>query len=278
LEPIFYIDGDFVAAGQAKIPVDDLAILRGYGVFDLLRTHGGKPYKLKDHVDRLIDSAQAIGLTLPWGGKAIMDVVRRTLAKNRFAEANIRIVVTGGSSPDFITPQGKPRLLVLITPVAPPPAWWYRDGIKIITISAERSIPDAKSIDYIPATIALRQAKKLNAVEAIYVDRDDHVLEGTTSNLFMVKDGDLITPGRGILSGITRKTVIEISRAILPVEIRDIPRAEMLEADELFITGSSKGVVPVVQVDDRIIANGRCGPITRQIMEALQRHHAETAI
>lgn len=268
---IFYVDGEFVPADKAVIPVDDLAILRGFGVFDLLRTYHGKPFFLDEHVDRLESSARKVELTLPWSHDEIVAIVLKTLQKNDLAETNVRIVVTGGSSPDYMTPQGNPRLLVLVSPIPQLPAWWYTKGVKIITILSERNIPGAKSIDYIPATIALRKAKAQDAIEAVYYDRDDFVLEGTTSNLFIMLDGTLVTPGRDILSGITRKVVLDIAKDRLPIEIRDISRRELLEAQEVFISGTNKGVVPVIQVDDTVIAAGTPGQATREIMAVLER-------
>ena len=112
---IYYVDGKFVPADQAVIPVDDLAIWRGIGVFDLLRTLSGRPLFLKEHVERLENSAREINLNLPWSQEQICRIVLDTLARNTVDEANIRIIVTGGSSPDFMTPAGKPRLIVLVT-------------------------------------------------------------------------------------------------------------------------------------------------------------------
>lgn len=270
--PIYYVDGQFVPAEQAVIPVDDLAVIRGIGVFDLLRTHHGKPLFLKEHVNRLIASARQIHLDLPWSHDEICRVAIETLNRNQLDEANIRIIATGGSSPDFMNPQGRPRLLVLVTPLPKLPQWWFDRGIKVITLHIERRIPGAKSIDYIPAAMALRKAHAQGAVEAIYVDRDGRALEGTTCNLFAVIDGRLVTPGSGILSGITRQVVLEVARKLLPVDERDLPRTELVAAREVFITGTSKGVVPVVQIDDDPIADGRPGPETRRIMAALDAY------
>lgn len=270
--PIYHVDGKFVPAAQAVIPVDDLAVIRGIGVFDLLRTYDGKPLFLKEHVTRLIASAAQINLELPWSHDHICQVALETLARNDLEEANIRIIVTGGSSHDFITPQGKPRLLVLVTPLPRLPEWWFQKGIKVVTVLTERRIPGAKSIDYIPAAMALKQAKAQDAVEAIYVDRSGRALEGTTCNLFAVIEGKLVTPDSGILSGITRKVVLDIAREILPVVPRDLPLTELLSAGEVFITGTSKGLVPVVQVDGTTIADGKPGPQTLRIMKALADH------
>ena len=270
--PIYYIDGQFVPAENAVIPVDDLAILRGIGVFDLLRTYDGKPYFLDAHIERLENSARKIDLPLPWSHDEIATVVKATLAKNDIPEANIRIVVTGGSSQDFMTPSGTPRLLVLVTPVPKLPAEWYTAGVKIISWEIERTIPGAKSIDYISASLALKKAAAEGAIEALYIDRKGLALECTTSNIFAFVGGRLVTPGRGILSGVTRKVVLGLAEGLFPVDIRDISRSELLAADEVFITGTSKGLVPVVKVDDGIIGSGRPGENTRRLMAEMKRH------
>jgi branched-chain amino acid aminotransferase len=267
---IYYVDGQFVPASEAVIPVDDLAIMRGFGVFDLLRTLNGKPLFLNEHVKRLQVSARRLGIELPWGPRELTGIVIETLQRNSFEESNIRIVVTGGSSPDFITPQGTPRLLVLITRAPQLPHWWYTDGVKVITFYSERSIPGAKSIDYVSATIALKQARDQNAIEALYVDRNGHVREGTTSNLFACYADTLVTPGKGILSGITRRAVLDLASKMMRVDLRDLRLEDLLSADEVFITGTNKLIVPVVQIDDTTVGSGRPGRQTRKLMEALK--------
>jgi branched-chain amino acid aminotransferase len=270
---IYYVDGRFVPAEQAMIPVDDLAVLRGYGVFDLLRTFGGKPLFLEAHIDRLLQSASAVGLALPWSRKTLIGIVLDTLGRNTGAEEfNVRVVITGGSSPDFTTPQGKPRLIVLVSPRPVLPASWYSDGVKITTVKTGRRIPGAKSIDYLTATMALQEAKEKGAVEALYVDRDGVVSECTTSNLFAFFGSRLTTPGERILSGITRKAILELSAGRFDVDIRDIGLEELLTADEVFITGTNKGLVPVVRIDETTIGTGRPGERTRVLMELLVSH------
>ena len=266
---IYYVDGDFVKSDKAVIPVDDLAVLRGFGVFDLVRTYKGKPFFLREHIERLRRSADAIGLRMPWTPQALIDIVQETLAKNDYPESNIRIVVTGGSSTDFTTPQGRPRLLVLVSPLPELPREWYTQGVKIITRVTDRFKPGVKSINYIPATVALEEARRKGAIEALYLDRQGYVLEGTTSNIFAFIGQTLVTPGRDILSGITRQVVLAVAAKHYPVEIRDISREELLTADEVFITGTNKGVVPVIQVDETRIGRGTPGPLTRQLTTAL---------
>jgi len=270
---IFYVDGEFVPHDKAVIPVDDLAVLRGFGVCDLMRTYNGKPYFLDEHIKRLENSAREIGLALPWKGSAIKAIALETLKRNRhIQEANIRIIITGGSSPDFLTPQGRSRLIVLVSPIPELPREWYRNGIKVISISSQRNVPDAKSISYIPATMALQKAKAENAQEALYVDKNNFVQEATTSNLFAFINKRLVTPEKNVLKGITRKTILAITEEMFTTELREISMEELLGAEEVFITGTNKGIVPVVQVDETIIGNGKPGQHTQEIAEALDRY------
>jgi len=284
---IYYVDGKFVSSQKAVIPVDDLAVLRGYGICDIMRTYRGKPYFLDEHIKRLEQSAASTGIVLPWGKNTIRSIILETLEKNMdwiikpghraddgacMNEANIRIVITGGSSPDFFTPSGNPRLIVLVTPMKKLPDEWYTEGVKVITIEQERAIPDAKITSYIPAALALQKARKNNAVEAIYVNGADEVLEGTTSNLFAFFGSKLITPAHGVLKGITRKLILSLASEMFWVEEKQISRKELLDADEVFITGTNKGVVPVIQVDNSTIGNGKPGKHTLEIIKALNRH------
>jgi branched-chain amino acid aminotransferase len=241
-------------------------VLRGYGVFDFLRTYGGRPFHLRDHLERLRHSADQIGLRCPWSVSALAEIVEQTLLRNSHPESNIRIVITGGPSEDFITPGTTPRLLVMVSRLIVMPAEWYTGGIKIITASLERLMPGAKSIDYIPAILALRRAAEENAVEAVYLDGRNHVLEGTTCNLFMFGDGKFITPDRGVLSGITRKVVLGLVESRFPLERRDISLTELLAAEEIFLCSSNKEVAPVVKVDKTVIGDGKPGPNTGKVM------------
>ena len=274
---IYYVDGEFLPAAEAKIPVDDLSVLRGYGIFDYMRTYSGKPIFLKQHLKRLRQSADQIGLGLPWSLEELTEIVMQTLSRNDNDESNIRIVVTGGSSPDFITPQGSPRLIVMITPLLKFPEVWTADGIKLVTLRFSRNIPGAKSIDYIQAIVAQQKARAQGAVEVVYVGRQNQVLEGTTSNIFAFAGEALITPGDGILNGITRKTVIELAEPKLNVVIRNLVLDELLGAKEVFITSSNRGVLPVVQIDDRSIGTGKPGDQTRWLMNAFAEHTAKLA-
>jgi branched-chain amino acid aminotransferase len=271
----YYVDGKFVPSNKAVIPVNDLAILRGYGVCDIMRTYKGQPYFLDAHITRLENSALTIGLSLPWSTQEIKNLVLETLDKNQpLDEANIRIIITGGSSTDFFYPQGQPRLLILITDIKKLPGTWYTKGVKVITHPLERTLPDAKVISYIPAAIALKLAKEKNAIEALYINRKMEVLEGTTSNLFAFFDKKLVTPRDGVLKGITRQAIISISKNIYNIEERPIYLSELLKADEVFITGTNKGVVPVTQIDETKIGI-KPGINTKKIISELKNNTLE---
>ncbi|MCP3871658.1 MAG: branched-chain amino acid aminotransferase [Desulfobacteraceae bacterium] len=273
---IYYVDGKFIPSDQAMIPVSDLAVLRGYGVCDIMRTYKGKPYFLNEHINRLDNSAKEIGLALPWSPKKMMDIVLETLKRNQLVdEVNIRIVITGGSSSDFFYPQGHPRLIILITDMKKLPDIWYEKGVKVITHLSERTLPDAKVTSYIPAAMALKKAKKKDAIESIYINRKMEVLEGTTSNLFAFFNSTLVTPKDGVLKGITRQAILSISNSLFKIEERVIKLEQLLKADEVFISGTNKCVVPVVQIDDTKISTGTPGKNTQKIIEALERHTVE---
>ncbi len=272
---VFYVDGQFIAQDSAALPVTDLAILRGYGVFDFMRTYGGKPFMLEEHLARLRRSAALIDLPVPWGDDELKQIVLETVARNpHLEEANVRIVVTGGESPNFLIPQDKPRLLVLVTPSVQIPQHYYTHGVKAITEVAARYIPEAKTINYIQAVRAMRRAKAQDAAEVLYISADGLALEGTTTNVFGVYGQTLVTPKDGILHGITRKVVLRLLHENgYTVDERALPLQELLRADEVFITASNKQVMPVVQIDDAPIGSSRPGAVTQQVMAL---YHAYT--
>lgn len=267
----YYVDGEFVESSKATLPVDDLALLRGYGVFDFLRTYNGRPFYLAAHISRLFRSAQKIGLAIPWPAAEIEDIVIRTLHRNDHAESNIRILVTGGTSPDGICPSGNSRLLVMVTPVKTMPESWYKDGIKLISYRTERLFPEAKSINYIAGILALQKACREDAVEALYIGMDDRVLECTTSNFFCFSGDTLVTPASGVLPGVTRQVILDIAADRFEIETRNIFADELPTFDEILITSSNKEVLPVVRIDDMVVQAGTPGPHTRELL-AMFRH------
>ncbi len=263
---VFYIDGEYLDAGNASLPATDLSILRGFGVFDYLRTYGGVPFQLMAHLRRLQRSAALIELACPQDIEQLAEIVIETLRRNPFAEAGIRIVLTGGDSPNGFMPGGDSRLLVMVTPLHTLPASAHERGAAVATVEQGRTLPEAKTINYIPGIIAQRKAERRlpDAIDAIYTV-DGKIIEGTRSNTFIYKDGRWITPDRGLLLGITRAEVIKLLAD--EVELRDITLEEFYEADEVILTSSIKEVLPIVRVDDATIGAGLPGENSRRLMQ-----------
>lgn len=250
MSKVYYLDGAFINANNATIPVTDLAVVRGYGVFDFFRTYNGKPIQIERNINRLRNSASLIELAVPWSNDELIDIVIACIERNNFDEASVRIIVTGGDSPNFITPADKPRLIVYVEPLSPLPDEWYTDGVKVITLEEERFLPGSKSLAYISAIIAQKRAAEANAIEALYIDRNSHVREGTTTNIFAFYGNEVVTPQVNILPGVTRSRVIEILESNYTLTERAITYDELLHADELVLTAANKQVVPVIQLDD----------------------------
>ncbi len=263
---IYYVDGNFVPANQAAISVNDLALLRGYGIFDFLRTYNGVPFYMDAHINRLRKSAEQIGLAIPWSHDQIRDIILETLRRNNHPESSIRLLVTGGDSPDGIFPVGNSRLIVMVSGIKVIPATWYESGVKITTTRIMRLFPEAKSINYIGGIRALEIARQQNAVESLYISAEKNILECTTSNFFGILSNRLITPKTGILPGITRKVIFDLVSDVFETDTRQISLEELSQFDEAFITSSSREVLPVIQIDDLMIGDGHPGKVTRKIM------------
>lgn len=271
-QSIYYVNGNFVPADQATLPVNDLSIVRGYGVFDYTRSYAGKPFKLHEHILRLERSAKAIQLALPWSTQELEAIVQATFDRNGYPDAGIRIVVTGGPSDDLMTPHNQPSLVVMITPIKGSAAQQQAEGVKITTVEMDRVLPTVKSINYMGAVMAVEAAKRQGAVEAVYRTRDGRLTEGTRANLFAFRGNQLITAKEEVLAGITRAVVMEIAEDDFEVVEGELYYADLQQYDELFITSSTKEILPVIQVDEQTIANGKPGPKTQKLIELFRAY------
>jgi branched-chain amino acid aminotransferase len=186
---IFYVDGVYQAHQPAQIPVTDLGILRGYGVFDFTRTYHKHAWMLAEHIERLFESAQSIEIDIPHTQQEVIAIVEEAIRRSTHPDCDIRILLTAGDGLNTLTPMDTPRLVVMVTAVSVYSADDYRDGIRAITVNEPRYLPGVKSLNYIPAMLALKKARAAGATEAIYTDSDGLVYEGTTNNLFIVERG-----------------------------------------------------------------------------------------
>lgn len=268
MKSFHYINGKIVPENKAVISVNDLGFLRAYGVFDSIRTYGGRPFLLQEHLKRLERSAKLIDLQLPKSKGEIMAIVDKLLKKNRFKEAAIRIYVTGGTTANGITRDYKKNsLIILITEFQELPSALFKEGMKLITTDYQRDNPAAKTLEYSHIVGLQHKKEKAGAFEILYAP-DGCVRETGTSNIFMVKNGILVTPKDQVLIGITRNFVIKLAKkAKIKVLERDISLWEMLKADEVFITATNKDIVPVTHIDSHSISGKGVGPVTKRLMQ-----------
>src|SRR2546430_7484424 len=196
--------------------------LRGYSAFEALRTYNRRPFHLDKHLTRLYRSAELIELEIPWSRESLAAIIREVIVRTTYKHAAIRILVTGGESEDSILPTRKPTLAVLITALGERDMERFAQGYRLITTRLQRTEPDAKTTNYIVAIRAWKEAARRNASDALYVDEQGHVLEATRSNFFIFRGDTLITPGAGVLKGITRNVVLDLAMERFPIEERPI--------------------------------------------------------
>ncbi len=291
---IVFLDGRFVEALKAKVSIFDHGFLYGDGVYETLRTYGGKIWQLDEHLRRLTNSAKMLGLKLPVSraqiGEWVREVVRRNESADRLklssrarnarrCEWRMRITLTRGqNSFDFLSCK-KPTLVIAVQKLKSEPQAIYRQGVLVVTVKMERFLPEAKTISLLPFILARRGMARKRAYEGIFVDARGYVREGTITNVFMVKDGVLWTPKSGILPGTTREVVLKIVRGmggrgkVIPaggpvVRVADFKLAQLYAADEVFLTNAPRGIIPVREIDGRKIGRAKTicpGPITRKI-------------
>lgn len=274
------IDGRFVERGSATISVFDRGFLYGDSVFETTRTYGGVPFLLDDHMARLAWSAERIGLTLPLSPdelEAELSALAREAGASPANELSLRLMVTRGEGPLGLDPREAtgPRRVLFVQPVRPLPAAWYREGVPVVSFATYRpsdAARGAKVGNYLESIVATAHARERGAHEALIVGHDGHVLEGTTSNLFVVRGGVLFTPptSETILPGITRRLVIEAADA-LDVDVSEsrIDPPFVASADEAFLTSSLRELLPISSIDGFAVGAG-CGPITRRLHQAVR--------
>ncbi len=276
---VYYVNGEFVPAATAAFALNDLGIVRGYGVFDVLRTYGPVPFALRQHLERLQRSAAALELPLPWSLAQLEEIVHATLARNGHPhDVSVRLVLTGGVSSNFLMPEDNPSLAVILAPVRPYPPEIYAAGGHLISIDYARFMPDVKSLNYITGVLGQKRARAAGAVEALYRTPAGEVTECTTSNFFVFRGDQLITPVAEVLQGVTRDVVLEIASDMFDVVLAPLRYDELGKFDEAFITSTTKEVMPVVKVDDTVIGAGRPGARTQRLQAAFRQYvTAETA-
>lgn len=276
---IIYIDGKFLPREEARISVFDHGFLYGDGVFEGIRAYNGKVFRLREHLDRMFDSARTIDLTVPVSKEEMGEIILETLRRNNLKNGYIRPIVSRGVGDLGLDPRKCPKASVIVIAVE----WGamygdlYDKGLKAITVSVRRNPADAlppnvKSLNYLNNILAKIEANYKGGDEAIFFDTNGYIAEGSGDNIFIVKNGVIYTPPTlNNLRGVTRAVVLEIaaSHGFAFVE-QNLGYYDMYSADEVFVTGTAAEVGPIVLIDGRVIGSGRPGPVTRQLMAAFK--------
>lgn len=276
-EQLIYVNGQFVTKDQAMISVYDHGFLYGDGVFEGIRVYEGNVYKLKEHIDRLYESAHSILLTIPHSKEEMQDIIVETVRKNKLQSAYIRVVISRGVGDLGLDPRNcdKATVIVIAEPLAIYSEELYEKGLKVASIVYRRSSPDVlnpqvKSLNYLNNVLVKIASTQAGADEALILNREGYVTEGSADNIFIVKDGNIYTPPvyLGALNGITRQAIISIAKQLdMPLEEKTFTLHDVYNADEVFLTGTAAEVIPVISVDGRQIGDGKPGEITNILLK-----------
>ncbi|MCM3715063.1 branched-chain-amino-acid transaminase [Halalkalibacter oceani] len=279
-EQWIYLNGEFVEKEDAKISVYDHGFLYGDGVFEGIRVYEGNVFRLKEHLDRLYDSAKSIMLMIPQSKEEMTDILIKTLQKNKLQNAYIRLVVSRGVGNLGLDPSScsNPQVIVIAEELALFPKELYESGLEIITVATRRNRPDVlspkvKSLNYLNNILVKIEASLAGVSEALMLNDQGYVAEGSADNVFIVKGNTLSTPPGyvGALEGITRNAIIEIALELgYTVKQEPFTRHDVYTADEVFLTGTAAEVIAVVKVDGRQIGDGHPGKETNRLLEAFR--------
>ena len=260
------VNGQLTHLNEVCIRVNDLALLRGYGIFDFFRVRDHVPLFFEDHLDRFYQSAGIARLSPPLDKDELRDHILEMIHLNNIPMSGVRLLLTGGYTEDGYTP-GRPNLIVTQEAVRQPTASAYRNGVALITHEFQREVPRAKTIGYMTGIWLTERIREAGAMDVLY-HSNGHVTELTRSNIFIVQQDDTIkTPSENILYGITRNNVLNIARQHYTVISAEVTLEEVYSAKEVFITSTLKKIVPVVKIDEKVCGNGRPGKITLRLLE-----------
>lgn len=276
LEQIIYLNGEFVKKSEAKVSVFDHGFLYGDGIFEGIRAYNGHVFRLEDHIRRLYDCAKVILLDIQITPKEMEQIVIDSCVKNNIADGYIRLVVSRGVGDLGLNPYlcAKPSVICIASSISLYPEEFYTEGLKIVTVATTRNFHDAlnpriKSLNYLNNIMAKIEAIQAGAPEALMLNTQGYVTECTGDNIFLIRDGVLYTPSVscGALKGITRDVVMELAeKRGMKVKEDFLTRFDVYTAEECFLTGTAAEIIPVVQVDQRSIGDGKVGQTTKDLI------------
>ena len=276
-----YLNGQYVSKEQATVSVFDHGFLYGDGIFEGIRAYGGNVFRLKEHVDRLYDSAKSIMLNIPMTPVEMEDAICETIRKNGLQDAYIRVVVSRGEGDLGICPTKcpVPTVIIIADKISLFPAELYEKGLRTVTVPTRRNNPDAlnpkiKSLNYLNNVLVKIEANQAGVSEAIMLNGQGYVAEGSADNIFVIKRGKIVTPPTylGALEGITRQAIIDLSHKLnIPIIEEPFTRHDVYVADEVFLTGTAAEIIPVIEVDGRMIGTGEPGPMTKTLLNEFRK-------
>ncbi len=276
-----WIDGSLVDKEEAKISVFDHGLLYGDGCFEGIRFYDSKIFRLEEHIKRLFHCMSYLMLDLPWTFDEVCEATKETVAQCGLTDGYIRLIVTRGVGDLGLDPRKCPRpsMIIIAQTISLYPQEMYDKGLRVITSSYRRATADilcqqVKSLNYLNSVLAKIECAQQNAGEALFLNAQGNIAECTGDNIFIVKDGVVITPPvtEGALNGITRLAVIEICAELgIPCIEKDMNRFDVITSDECFLTGTAAEVIAVSELDGRPVGSGHSGPITQQILERYQK-------
>jgi D-alanine transaminase len=273
---IGFVNGRFMPLEEATVPVEDRGFQFADGIYEVIRTYHGTPFQLEAHLARLERSAQAIELPRPWTTQRWAEYVREGITQGGYPESKVYLQLTRGTAPrdHVFPPSAKPTAVMTVREMKPTDPALQSSGVAVMTMDDWRwARCDIKSVNLLPNVMARQQAKQAGAFEAVFL-RKGQVTEGAVSNVLVVKAGRVLTAPEGelILSGVTRTLVLDLARKEgLPVEERFVSREELFQADEVFLTGTTVEVMPVIRVDGKPVGTGKPGPVTQRLQAAFRR-------
>ncbi|GBF73901.1 branched chain amino acid aminotransferase [Paenibacillus sp. 598K] len=279
-EQWIYINGDYVTKENAKVSVYDHGFLYGDGIFEGIRIYGGNIFKCKEHLERLYDSAKSIMLDIPLSYEEMEEALVETIRRNELRDGYIRLIVSRGPGNLGLDPKRCPAawVIIIVEQLAIYPEEAYKNGLVSVSVTQRRNIPDAlnpkiKSLNYLNNILVKIQANLAGVGEAIMLNAQGYVAEGSSDNIFIIKKGVVYTPPCyiGALEGITRGTIMELCEKLgYPLKEEPFTLHDVYVADEVFFTGTAAEVIAVREVDGRVIGSGQAGPITTQLLHAFR--------
>ncbi len=263
--PIAYYQNQFLPISKVHIHPTDLGVQRGYSIFDFFKLINFENPWLDWYMERLTNSAKTVGLTLQLSEDHIKQISADLLRRNDVVDGNIKIIVSAGNSTDGYRPSSESSILIMAMPLQAPSISYYNLGAHLILANYKRDMPNVKTTNYLKSAMLANRLSAEEAIDVLYHD-GEKISETSRCNFFLVQNHQIITPKKGILQGITRRRVLNLEGLRFPIIESDLFVSDLKHANEAFITSTTKGVMPVISIDELNIGDGKVGPMTKELM------------